>query len=100
MNSRFHFSIKGLLVLTLCLVLGSAVAQDSDDPDAESASETPAEGQQDDVSKALDSTATQWSFQFAWQGSTWKDDEVDGSTRPQGLDHVSCLPLDFPGRTP
>ena len=42
-------------------------------------------GGQDDESKALDSTATQWSFQFAWQGMTYHEDMLsDGSTRPAG----------------
>jgi hypothetical protein len=43
--------------------------------------------QQDDVSKALDSTATQWSFQFAYQDTTWKDDEINGQPRKPGLDN-------------
>jgi len=43
------------------------------------------EGVQDDVSKALDSTATQWSFQFAYQNMpNYKDDCVDGKQRPEG----------------
>ncbi len=43
------------------------------------------EGAQDDVSKALDSTATQWSFQFAYQAMpNYKDDIVDGQVRPEG----------------
>ena len=43
------------------------------------------EGEQDDVSKALDSTATQWSFQFAYQTMPdYKDDNVDGQQRPEG----------------
>lgn len=43
------------------------------------------EGVQDDVSKALDSTATQWSFQFAYQAMPdYKDDIVDGQIRPEG----------------
>jgi hypothetical protein len=45
------------------------------------------EGAQDDVSKALDSTATQWSFQFAYQNMpNYKDDYVDGKQRPKGSD--------------
>jgi hypothetical protein len=39
---------------------------------------------QDDVSKALDSTATQWSFQFAYQSTTWKDDVVNGQPAIRG----------------
>ena len=43
------------------------------------------DGAQDDVSKALDSTATQWSFQFAYQAMPdYKDDIVNGHVRPEG----------------
>jgi hypothetical protein len=43
------------------------------------------EAVQDDVSKALDSTATQWSFQFAYQNMpSYKDDYVDGEQRKEG----------------
>ena len=43
------------------------------------------EGEQDDVSKALDSTATQWSYQFAYQAMPdYHDDTVNGETRPEG----------------
>ena len=61
---------------------------------------TSAEGQ-DAETKALDSTATQWSFQFAYQSMTYKDDTLDnGQTRPAGLDNyvqlriVAPIPLD------
>ena len=41
--------------------------------------------EQDDVSKALDSTATQWSYQFAYQTMPdYHDDTVDGQQRPEG----------------
>lgn len=45
--------------------------------------------EQDDVSKALDSTATQWSFQFAYQAMPdYKSDTLsNGMTRPAGLDN-------------
>ena len=55
-----------------------------------------AQEEQDDVSKALDSTATQWSFQFAWQQSDWKMDTVDGQPRPQGLDNFAQLRIVAP----
>jgi len=43
------------------------------------------EAVQDDVSKALDSTATQWSFQLAYQNMpNYKDDYVDGKPRQEG----------------
>ena len=42
-------------------------------------------GGQDSESKALDSTATQWSFQLAWQGMTYQEDMLpDGLPRPAG----------------
>lgn len=63
------------LFASILLPLASSVCAQGDAP------------KQDDVSKALDSTATQWSFQFAYQSSTWKDDEVDGQTRKPGLDN-------------
>jgi len=45
--------------------------------------------EQDDVSKALDSTATQWSFQFAYQTMPdYKSDTLsNGQTRPAGTDN-------------
>ena len=46
-------------LLALLLMASVALAQDGD-------TDTPS-GEQDSESKALDSTATQWSFQFAWQ---------------------------------
>ena len=46
-----------------------------------------AQEEQDDVSKALDSTATQWSFQFAWQGTEWKEDGPSVQPRPLGHDN-------------
>ncbi|MBT8059726.1 MAG: hypothetical protein KJO33_09030 [Gammaproteobacteria bacterium] len=75
-----------------------AFAQDSEDETTDASAETEAP-QQDDVSKALDSTATQWSFQFAWQGTEWKDDMVNGQTRPPGHDDFLQLrvvaPLEY-----
>jgi hypothetical protein len=47
--------------------------------------------EQDDESKALDSTATQWSFQMAYQVADWKDDRVNGQTRPDGYDNFAQL---------
>ena len=47
--------------------------------------------EQDDVSKALDSTATQWSFQFAYQATDWKDDIVNGEPRRPGHDNFVQL---------
>lgn len=78
---------KLFFTFTCVLILGAwsnLVLAQSDDADDEAEAEAPV---QDDVSKALDSTATQWSFQFAWQGSEWKQDQVNGSMRPQGHDN-------------
>ena len=42
--------------------------------------------EQDAESKALDSTATQWSYQFAYQTNEYKNDLLDnGQPRPEGL---------------
>jgi len=75
------FRVLTLVAFILGVVLGvggatSAVAQE--------------EGSvQDDESKALDSTATQWSFQFAYQWMPDYYDDVldDGLPRPAGLDN-------------
>jgi len=76
------------LVLHVLLLGGVAVAQDSDDE---------GDGGQDAETKALDSTATQWSFQFAYQSMTWKDDTLDnGQTRAPGLDNYVQLRIVAP----
>ena len=60
----------GRLLLPMALLGNAALAE---------------EAVQDDVSKALDSTATQWSFQLAYQNMpNYKDDYVDGKPRPEG----------------
>ncbi|MFW2404854.1 MAG: hypothetical protein ACN4GT_08805, partial [Gammaproteobacteria bacterium] len=48
-----------------------------------------AESEQDALTKAIDSTATQWSFQFAYQSMfDYKDDTLsNGMTRPAGADN-------------
>ena len=60
-----------------------------------------AQEEQDDVSKALDSTATQWSYQFAYQTMPdYHDDTVDGQPRRKGatdfvqLRIVAPIPLE------
>jgi hypothetical protein len=56
---------------------------------------------EDAVTKAMDSTATQWSFQFAYQSMpNYNNDTLsDGSTRPDGLDNYVqariVAPLEF-----
>jgi hypothetical protein len=89
METRFDRSIIWILSIFFFLALNDLCAQVVDDPD-DAGAEAPA-AEQDDVSKALDSTATQWSFQFAWQGSEWKQDEVSASPRPQGHDNFVQL---------
>ena len=43
--------------------------------------------EQDAITKALDSTATQWSFQFAYQAMPdYYSDDVNGEPRPAGFD--------------
>ena len=98
MNQRtarlFVFVIAALLALSGTTVF----AQDAEENEA-TANEEQAVPEQDDVSKALDSTATQWSFQFAYQWMTWKDDLINGEPRKPGLDNFvqarMVMPLVF-----
>jgi len=77
-----------LLVALLVAASGTAVAQDE--------GEVAAAGQ-DDVAKAMDSTATQWSFQFAYQSMSWKEDTLNnGQTRQPGLDNYAQLRVVMP----
>ena len=73
-------------------LLGGTGAWGQEDAPADAAPEAV----QDDVSKALDSTATQWSFQFAWQHTDWKDDKVNGQVRPEGLDNFAQIRIVAP----
>ena len=70
-------------VLFLCTTLG--YSQDD-------------EGGQDRESMAMDATATQWSFQFAYQWMPDYHDDIlsDGSTRPAGLDNYAQLRIVTP----
>ncbi|MBT8039482.1 MAG: hypothetical protein HKO85_01680, partial [Xanthomonadales bacterium] len=83
--------IPRLFVVAIFLFSGAALAQEEANYDDETAV-----NEQDDVSKALDSTATQWSFQFAWQQTDWKTDMVGGQPRPQGLDNFAQLRIVAP----
>jgi len=69
---REHVTRHALIVIAafVSLAASSALAQ-----------------KQDDVSKAMASTATQWSFQFAYQTMPdyYRDTLADGSTRPAGF---------------
>jgi len=73
MKRSFSLMLHVVLAATLAAAGAPVFGQDND--------EAP---QQDDVSKALDSTATQWSFQFAYQDTSWKDDMVNGQQRQPG----------------
>ena len=73
---------KFAVVLLLLLITGSAWAQAEEE--GENADE-PVVQEQDDVSKALDSTATQWSFQFSLGPRAWITLHSCGSS------HRSCL---------
>lgn len=80
------------------LAAGMSWAQGAGDEDVEDGppvSQSDESGQ-DDVSKAIDSTATQWSFQFAWQQTDWKMDTVNGQPRSQGLDNFAQLRIVAP----
>ncbi len=92
MSGNTKHSLAFALAAILSITGSTAFAQVADgfESDAETAAATD-EPQQDDVSKALDSTATQWSFQFAWQGTDWKDDIVNGQPRKAGHDNFVQL---------
>jgi hypothetical protein len=63
----------------------------------EGADAVPEAGGQDRESMALDSTATQWSFQFAYQWMSYHDDTLDdGTTRPAGNDDFAQLRIVAP----
>lgn len=83
-NKPLAYALAAVLSLS-----GSAVfAQETEDGESElQAADEETAPQQDDVSKALDSTATQWSFQFAYQTTDWKEDIVNGQPRTPGLDN-------------
>ncbi len=77
----------------ICIVLLSffsltVLAQDTDESE---------ESQVDDAAKALDATATQWSFQLAYQSMPdYYDDLVNGDPRPAGLDNYIQLRIVAP----
>jgi hypothetical protein len=83
-DRRIKMWRRRLAVAGLCLLAtGTVMAQD--------------EGGQDAETKALDSTATQWSFQFAYQTMDYKTDTLDnGVTRPAGLDNYVQLRIVAP----
>ncbi len=76
--------MMAFLLLGFCLY-----AQEAEN---ESATETNDKAAQDRASQAMDATATQWSFQLAYQWMPdYYDDVVDGVTRPPGLDNYVQL---------
>jgi hypothetical protein len=86
---RKSVAVAGVLLLTvsLCLVFPNfSGAQDSAKQASPAQEPSKGEGGQDRESMALDSTATQWSFQFAWQVMPdYHDDTLDnGQVRPEG----------------
>ena len=78
------------VAFVLVVGVGPALAQENDD--------SVEDGGQDAETKALDSTATQWSFQFAYQWMPdYHDDVLDnGQTRPAGLDNYVQLRIVAP----
>jgi hypothetical protein len=79
---------KLLFVLALILMAMPLMAQDTGEGDK------PA---QDDTSKALDATATQWSFQFAYQSMpNYYSDLINGTPRRAGLDNYVQLRIVAP----
>ena len=82
-------SVVPLLAVALCMTLfASAHAKDNGAPvkvTAENSDEVVEKGQ-DRETQALDSTATQWSFQFAYQGMPdyHRDTMDNGQIRPEG----------------
>jgi len=78
------------MALLLVVGVGPTLAQENDD--------SVEGGEQNAENKALDSTATQWSFQFAYQWMPdYHDDILDnGQTRPAGLDNYVQLRIVAP----
>jgi hypothetical protein len=95
--------MKKLLIIPLFVFnLTYIYAQEENNDEAESKSqesetvdETKAE--QDRASMAMDATATQWSFQFAYQWMPqYHTDIVNGEPRPLGLDNYAQLRIVTP----
>ena len=91
-TGRRWWQATAAITVALLLVVGAgpALAQENDD--------SVEDGEQDAETKALDSTATQWSFQFAYQWMPdYHDDILDnGQTRPAGLDNYVQLRIVAP----
>tara|TARA_R110000787_G_scaffold279936_1_gene390355 strand:- start:22323 stop:23183 length:861 start_codon:yes stop_codon:yes gene_type:complete len=79
-----HFFLIAFLLISLGIF-----AQDTEN---EGANDNQENAEQDRASQAMDATATQWSFQLAYQSMPeYHDDVVDGVTRPAGLDNYVQL---------
>jgi len=102
--SRLRCARLAVACTLLCVVLAvpatPAAAQEAETDDATAAqeAEAAATAAQDAETRALDSTATQWSFQFAYQTMPdYYDDTLpDGSTRAPGLDNFVQLRVVMP----
>ncbi len=92
MNSRPAGLLRCSFAAMALLTAANGFAQDA----GEAASDSAPVAAQDDVSKALDSTATQWSFQFAWQGTEWKEDGPGDEPRPLGHDNFAQVRMVMP----
>jgi hypothetical protein len=80
MNTRKSFRIFSILLLSLIFITGNLYAQE-----------------QSRESMAMDATASQWSFQGAYQWMPdYYDDIVNGSPRPAGLDNYVQLRIVAP----
>lgn len=85
--------MKHLLLVVFVFFSLTIYAQDDNN---EGSNEGQSAGQ-DDTTKALDATATQWSFQFAYQSMpNYYSDVVNGSPRPAGLDNYVQLRIVAP----
>jgi len=92
MNKLFGSFFGIIFCVALTFSATGLSAQDTDQTETDAAEDSGQQApEQDDVSKALDSTATQWSFQFAWQGTEWKEGGPSVQPRPQGHDNFVQL---------
>ncbi len=80
--------MKHIFSVILLLFSVTAFAQENEDSD---------QPEQDAASKAMDATATQWSFQFAYQSMPdYHNDIVNGTERRPGLDNFAQLRIVAP----
>ncbi len=77
-----------ILFLIVCFLTGFVLKAQ----EAEKTDESTQQGEQSRESQAMDATATQWSFQAAYQSMPdYYNDIVNGSPRPAGLDNYFQL---------